>query len=136
MNFGRKRQEAIYLAGFAGRRPVVPASPDCLQAAALCRMSKDAAAYFAGGAGLEHTMAANRTAFDRYRIVQRMMRDVSVRDLSVTLFGRTVPLPFLLAPIGVLEMAHRHADIAAAQAAASAGIPFVTSSQASRPWSR
>jgi lactate 2-monooxygenase len=78
-------------------------------------------------------MAANRAAFDRYRIVQRALRDVSNRDLSVELFGRRLPLPLLLAPIGVLEMAHRQADLAAARAAAAEGIPFVASSQASRP---
>ena len=132
MNYGRKRQEAIYTAGFAGRTPGVPTAADRLEQAALDRLSKDAAAYFAGGAGLERTMAFNRAAFDRHRILQRVMRDVSARDLSIQLFGRTLPLPFLLAPIGVLEMAHRTADIAAASAAASAGIPFVTSSQASR----
>jgi len=130
---GRRRQEGIYIAGFAGRQQPVPASPERLEAAALHRLSGDAAAYFAGGAGSEHTAAANRAAFDRCRIVQRVMRDVSTRDLTVELFGRTLPLPILLAPIGVLEMAHRDADLPAARAAAAAGIPFVTSSQASRP---
>ncbi len=132
MTFGRKRQEAIYAAGFAGRRPVVPTAPKALEQAALAKLNKNAAAYFAGGAGLERTIAANEAAFDRHGIVQRVMRDVSDRDLSIKLFGRTLPLPILLAPIGVLEMAHRQADIAAARAAASAGIPFITSCQASR----
>ncbi len=132
MNFGHKRQEAIYVAGFAGRRPVVPTAPKALEQAALRTLNKDAAAYFAGGAGLERTAAANEAAFDRHGIIQRMMRDVSARELSVTLFGRTLPLPMLLAPIGILEMAHRQADVAAARAAAAAGIPFITSSQASR----
>ena len=62
-------------------------------------------------------MRANRAAFDRWRIVPRMLRDVSERDTSVELFGRTLPTPFLLAPIGVLEMAHREADRAVARAA-------------------
>jgi lactate 2-monooxygenase len=132
MNYGRKRQETIYTAGFAGRQPVVPTDADRLEQAALRKLSKDAIGYIAGGAGLEQTMAANRAAFDHYRIVQRVMRDVSTRDLSIELFGRTLPLPFLLAPIGVLDLAHRNADSAAARAASSAGIPFVTSSQASR----
>ena len=130
---GRKRQEGIYVAGFAGRSQPVPASPDRLEAAAVRKLSRNAAAYFAGGAGRERTMAANRAAFDRCRIVPRMMRDVSMRDLSVELFGRTLPLPMLLAPIGVLEMAHRDADLPAARAASAAGIPFVTSSQSSCP---
>jgi lactate 2-monooxygenase len=133
MNIGRKRQEQIYTAGFAGRRPAVPVAPERLEAEALRRLGGDAAAYFGGSAGLENTAAANRAAFERWRIVPRMMRDVSQRDLSITLFGRTLPAPILLAPIGVLELAHREADLAAARAAATAGIPFVTSSQASRP---
>ena len=130
---GLQRQKAIYLAGFAGRRPKLPLNPDKLEEVALSRLSQEASAYFAGGAGLEQTMAANRAAFDRVRIVPRMLRDVSQRDLSVELFGRKLPLPFMLGPVGVLELAHREADLAAARAAASAGIPFITSSQASRP---
>ena len=130
---GLQRQKAIYIAGFAGRRPKLPVSPEKLEQEALARLSHEAGGYFAGGAGLERTMAANRAAFERVRIVPRMLRDVSQRDLSVELFGRTLPLPFLLGPVGVLELAHAQADLAAARAAASAGIPFVTSSQASRP---
>ena len=81
-------------------------------------------------------MAANRSAFDRYRIVQRVLRDVKKRDLSVELFGQHLPLPMLLAPIGVLELAHKDCDLAAARAAAAEGIPFVASSQASFPLER
>ncbi len=96
-------------------------------------MSREGFAYIAGGAGLESTMAANRAAFERWRIVPRFLNDVSDRDTSVELFGRRLPAPFLLAPIGVLEMAHRDADVGAARAAAEAGVPFVISSQASVP---
>ncbi|EKV30147.1 L-lactate dehydrogenase [Caenispirillum salinarum AK4] len=130
---GRKRQASIYLAGMAGRRPRVPVDPDRLEQAALRKMSARAGAYVAGGAGAERTMAANRAAFDRWRLVPRMLRDVSTRDLSVELFGRRLPAPLLVAPIGVLEMAHREADLAAARAAASLGLPLIASSQASRP---
>ena len=130
---GRQRQGEIYVAGFAGRRPAIPVSPDLLERQALRKLGGDAASYFAGSAGLQRTAAANRAAFDRCRIVQRMMQDVSQRDLTVILFGRVLPLPLLLGPIGVLELAHRQADLAAARAASAAGIPFVTSSQASFP---
>ena len=61
-----------------------------------------------------------------------MMRDVSERDLSIELFGRRLPTPFLTAPIGVLELAHRDADVAVAKAAASEGVPMIFSNQASR----
>jgi lactate 2-monooxygenase len=76
-------------------------------------------------------MAANREAFERWRIMPRMLRDVSRRDTSVELFGRRLPSPLLLAPIGVLEMAHREADLAVARAAAAEGVPMIFSSQAS-----
>ena len=78
-------------------------------------------------------MAANRAAFDRWRIVPRVLRDVSDRDLSVELLGRRLPTPFLLAPIGVLELAHGDADVAVAKAAAAEGVPMIFSNQASRP---
>ena len=133
MPTGRRRQTGIYMAGLFGRRPAVPVAPDQLERAALATLHGDARAYLAGGAGGERTMAANREAFDRVRIVPRMMRNVTARDLSVELFGRKLPLPMLLAPIGVLEMAHREADLAAARAAAARGIPSIASSQASFP---
>ncbi|MFC7555935.1 alpha-hydroxy-acid oxidizing protein [Pseudoroseomonas wenyumeiae] len=130
---GRQNQARIFTGGFAGRRPLIPCAPEALERAALARMRGHAAAYVAGGAGLERSMAANRAAFDHYRILQRVLRDVSDRRLSVELFGRRLPLPLLLAPIGVLEMAQRRGDLAAARAAASEGVPFVTSSQSSSP---
>jgi lactate 2-monooxygenase len=96
-------------------------------------MSPEAFAYVAGGAGTGATMRANRAAFDRWRIVPRMLRDVSRRDMSVELFGRTLPAPFLVAPIGVLEMAHRDAERAVARAVRREGLPMVYSTQASVP---
>lgn len=78
-------------------------------------------------------MAANTGGFNRWRIVPRMLRDVETRDCSTTLFGHTLPAPFFLAPIGVLEMAHPEADLAVARAAAALGIPYVFSNQASVP---
>ncbi|RKK04105.1 lactate 2-monooxygenase [Pseudoroseomonas wenyumeiae] len=130
---GRQNQARIFTGGFAGRRPLIPCAPEALERAALARMRGHAAAYVAGGAGLERSMAANRAAFDHYRILQRVLRDVSDRRLLVELFGRRLPLPLLLAPIGVLEMAQRRGDLAAARAAASEGLTFVTSSQSSAP---
>lgn len=127
---GRLRQTEIFLAGLVGRRAPIPRDARELEARALARMSRNARAYIAGGAGAEATMAANRAAFARHAIAPRMLRDVSERDLSVTLFGRALPAPLGLAPIGVLDMAHRGADLAAARAAGAAGLPFVISSQA------
>jgi lactate 2-monooxygenase len=131
--FGRRRQSDVYLAGLRGRRAPVPFDAAELERAARRRLTREAYAYVAGGAGLESTVAANRAAFERRRIVPRMLRDVSVRDTSVELFGRRLPAPFLLAPIGALELVHRDADLAVARAAAAEGVPMIFSSQASRP---
>ena len=130
---GRARQAAVYLGGLRGERPRVPVDAAKLAAAAEQTLSPEAFAYIAGGAGREATVAANRAGFDRWRIVPRMLSDASVRDRTVDLFGRTLPAPVVLAPIGVLEMAHPDADLAVARAAASEGVPFIFSSQASVP---
>lgn len=127
------RQAEIYLAGVAGRRPRVPIDPARLEQAAAEAMSAEAFAYVAGGAGTESTVRENREAFERWRIVPRMLRDVGDRDTRVELFGATLPSPLLLSPVGVLEMAHPDADVAVARAAAESGVPYIFSSQASRP---
>jgi lactate 2-monooxygenase len=132
-DLGRERQAGIFVAGVGGWRPAVPVDPARLEAAARRAMSPEAFAYVAGGAGTESTMAANRDTFERWRIVPRMLRDVSVRDTSVELFGARLPSPLLLAPIGVLEMAHPEADLAVARAAAAEGVPMIFSNQASVP---
>jgi lactate 2-monooxygenase len=111
----------------------VPVDAAKLENRARRAMSKEAFAYLGAGAGAEQTVRENREAFDRWRIVPRMLRDVSTRDTSLELFGRRLPSPFLLGPIGVLELAHREADLAVARAAAKEGVPMVFSSQASRP---
>lgn len=128
---GRLRQTEIYVAGAGGALPAVPVAPAELERKAAAAMSREAAAYIVGGAGSEATAAANRAAFDRHRFVPRVLRDVIRRDLSVELFGRAHKAPLLLAPIGVLEMAHREADLAVARAARSEGIGFIFSNQAS-----
>jgi L-lactate dehydrogenase (cytochrome) len=93
-------------------------------------MDRGAYGYIAGSAGAESTARANRAAFERWRIVPRMLRDVSVRDVSVELFGSRLPSPLLLAPIGVLTIAHPEGEPAVARAAASEGVPLVLSSAA------
>jgi len=130
---GRRRQRAIFVAGVGGRRPAVPVAWSALERAARDAMSSAAWAYVAGGAGREATADANRAALDRWAIVPRVLRDVEQRDLSIELFGRRLPAPLLLCPIGVLEMAHPDADLAVASAAAAMGVPYIFSNQASVP---
>jgi len=130
---GVLRQTNVYRAGVSGRRPRVPTDATQLEARARKAMSSNAYAYIAGGAGTGSTIRANRDGFDRHRIVPRMLRDVSQRDSGVELFGRKLPSPFVLCPVGVLEMVDDGADVAVARAAAAEQVPMIFSNQASRP---
>ncbi|MGR6967129.1 alpha-hydroxy-acid oxidizing protein [Geodermatophilus sp. URMC 61] len=128
---GRRRQDEVYRAGVYGHRPRVPTAARALQHRARRRLGARAYSYVAGGAGDEATQRANRAAFDRWAVVPRVLRDVSVRDTSVELFGRRLPAPLLLGPVGALELVYPAADLAVARAAASLGVPMVFSNQAS-----
>src|SRR5690606_10532139 len=96
-------------------------------------LSAEAFAYIAGGAGAERTMAANRRAFERWQVWPRPLRDVAERDLRTSFLGVSRPTPLLLAPLGVMELAHPEADLAVARAAAAMGVPYTISNQASVP---
>ena len=135
-SIGRDTQSAIYRGGAVGRMPIVPSSSVALEAAARNRMSAEAFAYVAGSAGQERTADANVAAFGDWRIIPRMLRDVSTRDLSVELFGQTYASPLIAGPVGVLELAHPEADLGIARAAAALGMPYVASNQASIPLER
>lgn len=127
------RQRWIYLSGAGGRKPSIPMDLELLEEHARGYMSRKAHTYIAGGAGQGTTILNNRLGFKRWRIQPRMLRDVSSVDLGITLFNEKIPAPLLLAPVGVLEMAHHQADNAVAIACANTGIPFVFSNQASVP---
>ena len=128
-----EHQARIFLRGGAGLKPPIPVDPVNLKEKAQKYMSPAAAAYIIGGAGKEKTMAFNRQDFDRRRIVPRMLKDVSTRDTSISFLGNTIASPLMLAPIGVLEMVHKKADLAVAAAAAVTGTPMIISNQASFP---
>ena len=132
MPTGPERELQIYALGLGGGKPSVPVPLDLLEQKAKEVLAPRAYDYVAGGAGGEDTMRANREAFYRWRIVPRMLRDVSKRDLSVELLGARLPAPVLLGPVGVQEIVHGEADMASARAASSLGLPFVLSTLSSR----
>mgnify|MGYP006424342913 CR=1 FL=1 len=127
------RQREIYQNGLSGIRPSVPVDTDELERLAEAVMSAQAFAYIAGGAGRESTVGANRRALEERRILPRMLNDVSRRDTSVELFGRSLPSPFVLSPIGVLEMVDPKGDEMVGKAASAEDIPMIFSNQASQP---
>jgi isopentenyl diphosphate isomerase/L-lactate dehydrogenase-like FMN-dependent dehydrogenase len=124
-------QNEIYLGGLGGEKPGLPISYADLEAKAREVMTPEAFGYVAGGAGSEDTMRQNLEAFRRWRIVPRMLRDVSDRDLSTEILGLAMPAPVMLAPVGVLGIVHGDGELAVARAASSLGIPFVLSTAAS-----
>jgi len=130
---GLERQGEIYAGGVKGLKPRVPARLDVLEQRAKEVLKPEAYDYVAGGAGSEDTMRANLEAFRRWRIVPRMLRNVGQRDLAIELFGQSLPMPVLLAPIGVQGIVHKEGEVAVARAAASLGVPFILSTVSSRP---
>ncbi|HEX4188783.1 MAG TPA: lactate 2-monooxygenase [Solirubrobacteraceae bacterium] len=124
-------QYEIYARGLAGETPELPLTADALEELARERLNPPAFGYVAGGAGSERTMRANREAFERWKIVPRMLRDVAARDLRTTVLGTELPAPLLLAPIGVQSIVHPEAELATGRAAAERGVPFILSTAAS-----
>ena len=130
---GPQRQQQIYTLGLTGSALSVPVSLSLLEQKAKEILSPPAFDYVAGGASGEDTVRANRDAFYRWRIVPRMLRNVSQRDLSVDLFGAQFPAPVILGPVGVQGILHAEGELASARAAAALGLPFTLSTAASRP---
>jgi lactate 2-monooxygenase len=130
---GEQRSAEVYAGGMIGKRMSVPAVGSLLEQKAKETLKPQAWDYVAGGAGLEHSIRANREAFDRWKLVPRMLRDISQRDMTTELFGAQLPAPVLLGPVGVQGIMHADAELAVARAAASIGIPMVLSTVCSRP---
>jgi lactate 2-monooxygenase len=120
-------QNAIYI---AQQPPEWPVASEDWERAAAEKLDAGAFGYIAGGAGAESTMRANLDAFQQWRIRPRMLAGNAARDLSVDVLGLHSPAPFLLAPIGVLSIAHEDAEVAVGKAAASSGVPMVLSTAA------
>jgi isopentenyl diphosphate isomerase/L-lactate dehydrogenase-like FMN-dependent dehydrogenase len=120
----------IYMLGLGGQAPVVPVSLAELERQGVEAMEPKVANYVGAGAGSEDTIRANLEAFRRWRIVPRMLRDVSARDLSTSLCGTAMPAPLLLAPIGVQAILDEEGELATARAAAAVGVPMIASTAA------
>jgi lactate 2-monooxygenase len=124
---GTQVQNQIYISG----ESPWPVGAEEWEARAEEKLEPGPFGYIAGGAGAESTMRANREAFERRRLRPRMLAAHTERDVSVEVLGTRSPFPFLLAPVGVLSIAHPDGELAPARAAAAAGVPFVLSTAAS-----
>src|SRR5438034_3219929 len=83
--------------------------------------------YAEAGSYSEATLRANREDLERIKLRQRVLVDVSQRDLATTIMGEKVSLPLALAPIGLCGMQHGDGEILACRAAQAAGIPCTLS---------
>ncbi|MGE2724613.1 lactate 2-monooxygenase [Mycolicibacterium pulveris] len=128
-------QLEIYFQGLSGVLPTLPMAFAELEAKAQAAMSPTMWSYVAGGAGDERTQRVNATAFDHWGLMPRMFVGANDRDLSVELFGLTLPSPALLAPVGVVGLCAQdgHGDLATARAAARTGVPMIASTMSADP---
>ena len=100
---------------------------------AQARVDANAWAYLNGGAADELTLRANRAAWDAIQLHPRVLRDLAGGHTRVTLLGRELLHPVLLAPIAYQRLFHADGEVAIAHAAAAQGAGIVLSAQASVP---
>ena len=84
--------------------------------------------YIDGGAQDEVTLRANQADFNNFTLVQRVLRDVTTRDQSVTVLGQKYDLPLILSPTGLTGIFWPNGALEAARAASDAGAGFCLSS--------
>jgi L-lactate dehydrogenase (cytochrome) len=102
-----------------------------LRLAARRRLPKTIFEFVDGGSQDEITLRRNRSDFERWAFMTRVMTDVSARDLSTTVLGTRCALPLILAPTGLAGIVRRQGELAASRAAAKAGLPYCLSTMAS-----
>jgi len=95
-----------------------------LRRLARARLPRSVFDFFDGGAEDETTLAGNRAAFERVRLLPKVLVDVHAVDTGVELFGKRANLPMAIAPTGAIGAGRHDADLMLARAAAAAGIPY------------
>ncbi|MFZ2737955.1 MAG: alpha-hydroxy acid oxidase [Burkholderiaceae bacterium] len=98
--------------------------------AARNRLPRSIFDFYDGGAEDELSLADNRSAFQRIRLLPQVLRDVSSITTQTLLLGASVQLPVAIAPTGAVGFGRPGADIDLAKAASSAGIPYALSTTA------
>jgi len=83
--------------------------------------------YADSGSYTEGTYRDNTSAFEKYKLRQRVAVNIDGRTLKTQMIGRDVSMPVALAPVGMTGMQHADGEIAAARAAQKAGVPFTLS---------
>ena len=89
--------------------------------------------YVERGTENEAGLQDNLAAFDRVKLVPRVLRDVTQIDYSSELFGKPIPMPVVVGPTGAAGFVWFEGDLKLARAAAAAGVPFTISSASTLP---
>src|SRR5579883_2798673 len=105
----------------------VMASIEDLRLAARARVPKMFFDYADHGSYAEETLRQNRIDLESIKLRQRVLIDVTRRELATEVAGEPASLPIALAPIGLCGMQHGDGEILACRAAQAAGIPFCLS---------
>ena len=98
-----------------------------LREAAKRRLPRGLFEYVDRGTENEVSIRGNRQSFDSVQFVPRPLIDVAGRSMKTALFGKEHSAPIVIAPTGLAGMLWHEGEIAAARAAAQAGIPFTLS---------
>ncbi|KAL1596518.1 hypothetical protein SLS60_009165 [Paraconiothyrium brasiliense] len=101
---------------------------DHLEKLAAERMDKQTRDYYNEGADSGTTLAENKSAYQKYRIRPRVLRDVSFIDTSVNIFGFKNSIPLGVAPTAMQRLAHQDGELATARACKKAGVVMGLSS--------
>src|SRR5919112_5576685 len=86
--------------------------------------------YVAGGSGDEITLRSNRAAFERWRLLPRILRGLREVSTATTVLGHPIALPVLVAPSGRHRLCHDEGERATARAAQAAGTIYTMSTAA------
>ncbi len=95
------------------------------------RMAPGAWAYLAGGAADELTLADNLSAFQRVRLLNRVLDALGSGHTRLQLCGLDLDYPILLAPVAFQKLAHPDGELATVLGASAMGASMVVSTQAS-----
>jgi lactate 2-monooxygenase len=127
LNSSEDIQMKFYKSGDGAAKLLLPISFEDWEKRAKQILGAGPFDYVSGAAGAGDTLRANLKAFQKYQIRPRICREVSKRDITINLFGKKIPVPLLLAPIGINSVLHPEAELAPAKAAAKLGVPYILS---------
>jgi 4-hydroxymandelate oxidase len=111
--------------------PLPPLNLHEYETAARALLAPMAFEFVAGGSGDEVTLRGNRAAFDRWRLLPRVLRGVRDVSTATSVLGQDIALPVLIAPSSLHRLCHDEGERATARAAKAAGTIYTMSTPAS-----